>query len=172
MSDKLKAKDLSYDSSLAPFLQRLHDQKAGRGDTDRHQRPVARAKRTKDPSEDDGPTIVDDAGETVSKQQFEELTKNYTAGFLDTPNVKGELDPRGAEPKASGALTGASEARKSANQSVTNGNTQMKRKAVKVVGDDEEAGVTKVQDLSLKKAAKKVTRKAKPVQLSFFDDGE
>ena len=74
---KIKAKDLQYDNSLPPFLQRLHAQNAGRGDQDRHERPLARPKRAKDHDEDDEPTVVDEAGETVSKAELEKINADF-----------------------------------------------------------------------------------------------
>ena len=75
--DKIKSKDLSYDSSLPPFLQRLRDQNSGR-DTDRHEREIARPKGKKDAQaeEDDGPTVVDDSGETVTKEQITSMNQD------------------------------------------------------------------------------------------------
>ncbi|EME86183.1 uncharacterized protein MYCFIDRAFT_82111 [Pseudocercospora fijiensis CIRAD86] len=169
MSDKIKSKDLSYDSSLPPFLQRLHEQKAGRGDTDRHERPIARAKRTKNPDDDDGPTVVDDSGETVSKAQLEEMSQEAANEVQDTSSIKGELDPS-TEPKASGALPDSNASTRRTEASVTDGTAQKKRKAAKVIGNDEEAGGAAAQD-SMRTTAKKV-KKAKPVKLTFEDDEE
>ncbi|KAF2863177.1 hypothetical protein K470DRAFT_141093 [Piedraia hortae CBS 480.64] len=62
----MKAKDVAYDHSLPPFLQRLH---AG----GKYEPAVPRAKRHTDPLEDDGPTVVDESGEVVNKQEYERL---------------------------------------------------------------------------------------------------
>lgn len=173
MSDKIKSKDLSYDSSLPPFLQRLRDQNAGRGDTDRHERPIARPKKSKDPNEDDGPTVVDESGETLSKDEVEKLTKQPEPGIEDTENVKGELDPA-TEPKASGALPDT----KSSDKTVTDGTATKKRKVAKAIGeddDDEEVATEKPKDGAEKnvtKSVKKAKKKAKPVKLAFDDEEE
>ncbi|KAK4631609.1 hypothetical protein CLAFUW4_03014 [Fulvia fulva] len=178
MSDKIKSKDLSYDSALPPFLQRLHDQNAGRGDTDRHERAIARPKRAKDPNEDDGPTVVDDSGETLSKAEVEKLTAD-TAPKDDAPGVSGDIDPD-AEPKVSGALpaeeqsvsTKASGAHRT-DQKVTDGTAQKKRKLGKAIGDDENAATEDSKDQeSSTKVFRKVKKKAKPVKLTFDDDEE
>lgn len=157
---------LSYDSSLPPFLQRLHEQKAGRGDTDRHEQPVARAKRVKDPNEDDGPTVVDESGETLSKEEYEKLQEG-NAGVDDTSNVKGESDPA-AEPKMSGALPEDSLHGK--NVKVTDGTAQKKRKAAKVIGNDDESQVDGETISSTQKQSKKPRKKQKSVKLAFNDD--
>lgn len=74
MSGKIKSKDLSYDSALPPFLQRLHDQKAGRGDVDRHEREIARPKRARDADADaeDESVVVDERGEVVNLKEVED----------------------------------------------------------------------------------------------------
>jgi hypothetical protein len=162
MSGKIKAKDLSYDSTLPPFLQRLHAQKGGHGDADRHEQPIQRAKRAKDPNDDDGPTVVDESGETVSKEDFEKLT-NPSDGVSDTANITGELDPA-TEPKASGALPPPN----GKLQNVAEGVVQKKRKAAKIVGQDEEG-----EQSAATKAVKKPKKKAKPIKLAFDnDDGD
>lgn len=174
MSEKIKSKDLNYDKSLPPFLQRLHAQKAGRGDTDRHEQPIARAKRAKNPDDDDddGPTVIDESGDTVSKEEYERLTKPGAAASGDTANVTGDFDPT-AEPKASGALPvdDAAESKR-AEAKVTDGTAQKKRKVAKVVGDDEHGPEPTNDEPAVKKLTKKVKgKKSKPVKLAF-DDGD
>ncbi|KAH9829777.1 hypothetical protein Tdes44962_MAKER02255 [Teratosphaeria destructans] len=170
MSGKIKSKDLSYDSTLPPFLQRLHDKNASRGDTDRHERPLARPKRDKDPNEDDGPTVVDESGETLTKDEFERLTKAEAAREGDVGGaVTGELK-RDGRPEASGALPGAEEMKRGVDR-VTDGLASKKRKAVKVVGDDA-GGDRKIVDAEERgeKVVKKQKKKAKPIKLAFDDE--
>ncbi|CAK3806503.1 Hypothetical predicted protein [Lecanosticta acicola] len=167
---KIKSKDLTYDSSLPPFLQRLHDRNAGRGDADRHERPLARPKKAKDPHEDDGPTVVDETGETLSKEEVAKLTDMATP-IDGSANVKGDTD-LDAAPEASGAVPppepDTQKGSKSATSNVTDGTAQKKRKAVKVVGDDDAADPAK--ELGSSRASKKVKKKAK-VKLAFHDEG-
>ncbi|KAK3111465.1 hypothetical protein LTR53_013252, partial [Teratosphaeriaceae sp. CCFEE 6253] len=132
MSNKIKAKDLSYDSALPPFLQRLHDQKAGRGDTDRHEHALARPRKAKDHDEDDGPTVVDDSGETVSKEQYETLTK---AADGAEGGSAGGIDDVGARDASALVMSGALPADKG-EQAGPKGSTALatkKRKAAKIV---------------------------------------
>ncbi|KAK5681818.1 hypothetical protein LTS10_006351 [Elasticomyces elasticus] len=162
---KIKAKDLSYDQSLPPFLQRLHDQKAGRGDTDRHERPLARnmGKKGGD-DEDDGPTVVDESGETVSKEEYAELEKKDADG-----SVKGEdVDDKGVV--MAGALPPPPEEER-VDGSMTVGVMTKKRKMAKVVGD--EAGGDEAEAVGEKKtvAKPKGKKKAKSIKLAF-DDAE
>ena len=168
MSSKIKSKDLNYDKSLPPFLQRLHDQKAGRGDTDRHEQQVARARRAKDPNDDDGPTVVDESGETVSKEEFEKLNQVVSEGVHDTDSIR-EVHESAGEPKMSGALP--ENATQRTDSKVTAGTAQKKRKAVKAIGaqDDVEDGDEAPAD---KKVIKKAKKKAKPVKLAFDEEGD
>ncbi|KAK5731271.1 hypothetical protein LTR15_001210 [Elasticomyces elasticus] len=158
---KIKAKDLSYDQSLPPFLQRLHDQKAGRGDTDRHERPLARNMGKKGGGdEDDGPTVVDESGETVSKEEMEQLEKKDAVADAGE-NVKGR-DVDDEETKMAGALPPPDQER--IDGSMTVGVMTKKRKMAKIVGDDND------DEQEQKTVAKpKGKKKAKAIKLAFDD---
>ena len=170
---KIKSKDLSYESTLPPFLQRLHAQKAGRGDLDRHEQPIARPKRAKAHEEEDEPTVVDEAGETISKAELEKLTAPEN-GDSDGGDENGKtVGQESAEPKGSGAMQDGSQR---VDQKVTDGTATKKRKAAKVVGEDEDGSATVDSEVhgesSPKKAIKKTKKKAKPIKLAFNDDDE
>ncbi|GAB7357931.1 hypothetical protein MBLNU230_g0098t1 [Neophaeotheca triangularis] len=183
MSGKIKGKDLSYDTSLPPFLQRLHDQNAGRGDTDRHERQIARPTRPKEANEDDGPTVIDESGETVSKAEYEKLTDRAVedaesaAKEVEGTNVRGKSIADG--PASSGALPAHDEGKEKskAQSSATEGAASRKRKVGKVIGDgdvEDEAGEehkAETEDGGIKKMAKKAKKKVKP-KLAFADDDE
>ncbi|KAK4963581.1 hypothetical protein LTR10_001210 [Elasticomyces elasticus] len=161
---KIKAKDLSYDQSLPPFLQRLHDQKAGRGDTDRHERPLARNMGKKGGGdEDDGPTVVDESGEMVSKEEMEQLEKKDADG-----SVKGEdVDDKGVV--MAGALPPPPEEER-IDGSMTVGVMTKKRKMAKVIGDDNDDEQGEKEATEQKTAAKpKGKKKAKAIKLAFDD---
>lgn len=172
MSDKIKSKDLKYDSSLPPFLQRLHDQRGAQGDGDRHERAIARPKKPKEAGDDDEPTVVDERGETLTKKQFDEMTNETSAPASDAALVKGELNIS-AEPMASGALPddAAKSNKQVSDKNITNGTAQKKRKAAKVVGDDDVATENGDEKSAIAKTAKKAKKKAK-VKLAFNDDEE
>ena len=165
---KIKAKDLSYESTLPPFLQRLHDQNAGRGDQERHERAIARPKRAKANDEDDGPTVVDESGETVSKEDLEKLN-----GEGEDANVKGMAEEDG-EPMGSGAIQDGEMRR--VGKEVTDGTTTAKkRKVVKIVGEDDEVLASNEVDgkrPEVMRPAKKVKKKAKPIKLAFDNEDE
>nr|OQO17459.1 hypothetical protein B0A51_13671 [Rachicladosporium sp. CCFEE 5018] len=169
MSGKIKSKDLTYDSKLPPFLQRLHAKNTGHGpdnDPDRHERQIARPKKAKNPDDDDGPTVVDETGERVSKEKLERLTKVQTPDETAGGTVTGELDAKD-EVEVSGALPDDYENVRSKEVKSVNGAVAKKRKAAKVVGQDEEF---ESEPQSEKKAAKKAKKKGKPVKLAFDDD--
>lgn len=172
MSGKIKSKDLSYDSSLPPFLQRLRAQNTGYGeggDPDRHQVPLARPKKAKNPDDDDGPTFVDESGELVSKADYERRLKGDASGEETGDNVNGEL--KGDSKPEAGALPADSKPR--VEQKLTDGNAVKKRKVAKVVGDEDEDDSSKPagadKDIA-PKAVKKAKKKAKPIKLAFDDD--
>lgn len=172
MSGKIKSKDLQYDSTLPPFLQRLRAQNAGYGeggDPDRHERPLARPKKAKNPDDDDGPTVVDESGETISKSDYERQLKGDAQGEEDGGNVTGELKGDG-KPEASGALPSDDGPR--IEQKVTDGTAVKKRKVAKIIGDeagDDTNNDTKDQGIA-QKTIKKAKKKAKPIKLAFEDD--
>lgn len=181
MSDKIKSKDLSYDSSLPPFLQRMHDQNAGRGNGDRHEREIARPTRPKDANEDDGPTVIDESGETVSKEEYEKLTDKAVEDAdsavkeVESTNVRGKSIAGG--PSLSGALPAKdnSEERKKSQTAATDVAPSRKRKVGKVVrGDnnaeeDKDQGKDEEDESGTKKVAKKTKKKVKP-KLAFEED--
>lgn len=158
MSSKIKGKDLSYDNSLPPFLQRLHAQKGG--DADRHERAIARPKRAKDVDDDDGPTVVDESGETLSKDEVEKLT----IGAADGATSKIKTERVGGEPRKDEMQSKTSE------QKITTG-APKKRKAAKIVGDETSSpGLRGGANEAMQKEAKKSKKKSKAVKLAFDDD--
>lgn len=175
MSGKIKSKDLSYDSTLPPFLQRLRAQNTGYGDDgdpDRHETPLARPKRAKNPDEDGGPTLVDESGDIVSKADYEKQLKGDVEGEETGGNVTGELKGDG-KPEASGALPADSGPR--VEHKVTAGAAAKKRKVAKVVGDDAEDDSSKpagAEKDNAPKTAKKAKKKAKPIKLAFDDEDD
>nr|OQO19898.1 hypothetical protein B0A51_11369 [Rachicladosporium sp. CCFEE 5018] len=169
MSGKIKSKDLTYDSNLPPFLQRLHAKNTGYGsddDPDRHERQVARPKKAKNLDDDDGPTVVDETGEHVSKEKLEELTKVQAPDETAGGTVTGELDAKD-EAEVSGALPDNRNASDGKQVKAVNGAVAKKRKAAKVVGQDEEV---ENEPQGEQKTTKKAKKKGKPVKLAFDED--
>ncbi len=164
---KIKSKDLTYDANLPPFLQRLHAQKAGLGDQDRHERQIARPKREKVHDDEDEPTVVDESGETVTKAELEKMT----ASDKTLPEgVEDEKRPTNGEDASQVSRT-----RPSAGQAkVTDGTATKKRKAIKVISEDGDGNASNKDsndESSAKPAAKKSKKKGKPIKLAF-DEGD
>lgn len=157
MSGKIKSKDLSYSADLPPFLQRLHAQNAGFGD--RHERPIARPKKEKDPGDDDGPTMIDESGDTVTKEDLAKLTSKLEA---EPPKDQPESDRTTSAVLSEGAGLKQQEAEA--------GKSQKKRKAVKVIGDDEAPSEPEGKEAH-PKVAKKPKKKSRPIKLAFDDEG-
>nr|POE62433.1 hypothetical protein CFP56_68808 [Quercus suber] len=163
MSGKIRSKDLNYDKSLPPFLQRLHAQRAGNGDADRHEREIARPKKAKASDDDDGPTVVDERGETLDKDAVESMTRSSSStddvpAVSDTPVVS----TAPAHNKSSKAVE----------QKLTTGAAPKKRKAAVVGGKDD--GVPDQEGTESVQPAKKSKKKSKSIKLTFddYDDND
>lgn len=176
MSGKIKSKDLSYDSTLPPFLQRLRAQNTGSdADPDRHERQTVRPRKAKNPDEDDGPTVVDESGENISKDDYARLTRveadEEDVNGIVTGKIRGD-----SQPEVSGALPAEANAAggKQGEGKVTDGAVTKKRKVGKVVGDgegNEQDGTDGQRATSdAAKAPKKAKKKLKPIKLAFDDE--
>lgn len=161
-----KAKDLSYEANEPAFLRRL---RAGvtSGDSDRHERPIARPKRLKkDDDEEDAPTyVLEESGESMSKAQYEAMQKSKQRG----DDVDGPQSQANAESQEESEDHPDAKNKQESNEI---GQYQRKRKAGKVVGhpDEHESLPTGDGEEHPKKAAKKSAKKAKGLKLSFDDD--
>jgi hypothetical protein len=178
---KITPKNLSYNTSLPPFLQRLHNSSTTNSASldGRHERAIARPKRARDADADkeDEPVFVDEeTGEVVSAEEFKALGAGREGEQVEAGGdgeiVVGETEKeergRGKEKEKGkhAAIIGASR----------------KRKAAKVVGGDESAEeegtrVERRAAQSKKEAVaqplangKKAKAKGKKVKLSFGDD--
>lgn len=178
---KITPKNLSYDSTLPPFLQRMQ---AAQGHNDgRHERAIARPKRarTQADEDDDAPTYVDEGNDVVSRADYEALVR------LDGSEDKVEEDKGDAKAKAPGTSSEdagpkAGEARENRDkEKIATIGVSKKRKTGKVVGGDDDHRDAE-PDISAKSSAptpkqagdatapdKKKVR-AKKIKLSFNDD--
>lgn len=171
MSGKIRAKDLSYDSTLPPFLQKLHAQNTGNGARARLERAAARPKGSSRILEDDGPTMVDEHGDPISKSDFEKMAK--ASDKDDTqPSTAGD-GPADTGSKTSSqpddnAIRKPGQTSQTIGSSSTDGIVQKKRKVAKVIGldnDDEQA------DQPVKAKTVKKAKKASKPKLAFEDEG-
>jgi len=165
----IKAKDLQYDRQEPAFLRRL---KAGitavDNDPDRQVNPPPFPKKPKrlENDEDDGPTyVVEDSNETLTKEEYEKLVKKGKDVGRGEKHVKlGETD--GNEDVAK-----KDDSNRLKQQSVHAGALSKKRKAVKIVGEDEagESEESSPAAIPKKSATAKGKKKAK-IKLSFDDE--
>lgn len=184
---KITPKNLSYDSTLPPFLARL--QAANQGN-DRHQFSVARPKKQRtaeDEAEDEPVYFNEESGETLTKSEWESKEEEESK-FGEADGV--------AEAVGNGAGTGEKteegERNEREREKVAAIGGARKRKAGKVVGGDgdeeeEEAESTLAKKLEEVKGDKmmktatskeeykkgdnkpKPAKKAKKIKLSFDD---
>ena len=141
----------------------MRAQQAGRADPDRHERPATRPGRPKKDAadEDDGPTIVDEENNNVSKEEYETLLKGQETEASTETNVslektapEGTSDPAASSEPSKQELVGVGRAPK-------------KRKAAKIVGDTDSARQEGGEPQAPHNKPKKRT---KPVALSFGDE--
>jgi len=175
---KITPKNLSYDTSLPPFLQRLRGEFTGPGDG-RHERAIARPKRARDADADaeDEPIYVDEeTNHTLSKEEYAALVGNGDETAAEPPE-QGDSDVKvGDGHVADGEVSKAVEKEKLA--AIGGGR---KRKVGKIVGgtsqEDKESENTAPTAKSEPKdgdgktiAAAKAKKKGKKIKLSFNDD--
>jgi hypothetical protein len=144
------------DDSQPAFLRRLRGELAGDG-SGRHEQPIPRNKRLKQDEEDDAPTyVLEDTNQSLTKAEYEAMV----AGKGDSE------DP--VEAQASKAGDAATKPQSKDNIAEV-GKTTKKRKAAKVIGDEQDEG-SQDSKVPEKKVLKKGKKKSKPVKLSFGDD--
>jgi hypothetical protein len=188
---KITPKNLSYDATLPPFLQRLHNTSTSSSASldGRHERAIARPKRPRDLDADkeDEPVFVDEeTGEVVSAEEIKVLGARGEMGG-DRAGLAGIEEERADRDE--NEVMGKEKEKEKEKQSAMIG-VARKRKAVKVVGGDGSDGDTKAALTAGKenkkgqaKDGKPIDRKAKVVEgkakarskkvkLSFGDDEE
>ncbi|TWU76137.1 hypothetical protein ED733_007959 [Metarhizium rileyi] len=162
MPEKITSKNLSYSSSLPPFLARLHAQSAGSTGPDpllaAHKRPTK--KRSGSEEAEDAPLVVDEHGNTVDLRLDEDGAIDKTEDKSDGDEVRGSRPDEKRDSKVKASI-GA-----------------RKRKAGRVIGEsandatdkaekDQLSGKSGIAEASVDKKAKK---KAKKIKLSFDED--
>ncbi|KAG6024021.1 hypothetical protein E4U41_001890 [Claviceps citrina] len=165
MSEKITSKNLSYNSSLPPFLQRLHAQASGATGPDpllaAHKRSVK--KRSASEEAEDAPLVVDEQGNRLDVQVERDGTVKEAEN--DPPSV-GDVGVSKADEE-----TDKTEREKNSSIGVR------KRKVGKVVGQDSPNAGVRLEVREQKNAGKddaqvdkKVKKKAKKIKLSFDED--
>lgn len=148
---KITAKNLSYDTTLPPFLARMQASAAS-GDG-RHEYDVARPKKPRNADEDTEaePVIFDEeTGETLTKEEWEKRDQEQETADKTVGEPKD-----GAEREKLAAI-----------------GVSKKRKMGKVVGADEDAKEPAASKIGAVKGEKKsnTVKKAKKIKLSFGDE--
>jgi hypothetical protein len=184
---KITPKNLSYDGSLPPFLQRLHANNTSSADG-RHERAIARPRRARDADADaeDEPAYVDEeTNHTLSKEEYAALVggKDEDRDAKETKTAGEDAEEKKIADKKNDESAGANQKEKEKLASIGG---SRKRKVVKVVGtgSDEEDGIPQNGDTTQNESkgndvaktsgaiSTKPTKKLKPkkVKLSFNDD--
>lgn len=176
MSQKINAKNLSYNSSLPPFLAALHAQASGASGPD----PIlsaqrrGRKKRSSSEEAEDVPLVVDEHGNTIG-----DLKVNKDGTVEESAN--GEEADKGT--KDENLETEQIKTNKSGSESAKASIGGRKRKVGKVIGENAQDGTVETTTTEkTNKAAKKDTddaeqatnrkpkKKAKKIKLSFDED--
>ena len=134
-------------------------------DTARHERPIPRNKRLKQDDEDDAPTyVMEDSNQSLTKEEYDALVSGKDAKN-DEPDTSKEVAkelPTSENSTAKDKIAGV-------------GTTAKKRKAAKVIGEEQDTGdKDEDEDKNAKKtntiAAKKPKKRTKAVKLTFGDE--
>lgn len=133
-------------------------------DSARHEQPIPRNKRMKQDDEDDAPTyVLEDTHQSITKEEYEEFIGKKESKEDSEPELedvsKDSSKDDAAKPKDKIAEVGA--------------NTK-KRKAAKIISDEQEAGKEETKDAKKAgtKIVKKPKKKTKAVKLTFGDEEE
>lgn len=144
-------------------MKRLRGQMQG-DDSARHERPIPRNKRMKQDDEDDAPTyVLEDTNQSMTKEEYEAFVAEKD------PNEEVVSEQEGALKDSSKAAEA-----KPKDKIAEVGSNAKKRKAAKVIGDEQEDSKDKPKDVKTAetKTVKKPKKKAKAVKLTFGDEEE
>lgn len=132
-------------------------------DSARHERPIPRNKRLKQDDEDDAPTyVLEDTNQSMTKEEYE--------AFVAKEDAEEEPTEQGTASKEAGK-----EGELKTKDKITEvGANAKKRKAAKIIGDEQEDSNAKPKDAKEgdKKPLKKSKKKVKAVKLTFGDEEE
>jgi hypothetical protein len=161
------AKKLSYTKQEPTFLRKLREQHGGDRSTVKIARPAKNRIKTTDGDEDE-PTIVDEHGETMGRDEWEQRLKKMRNGSEEVEDVD-KADGKDRITKDGGAVAVEGKNR----QQVAEASVSKKRKAGKMVGAEEEdqqdEGRSEKQNNNLEKSSTVTDKKKKlkKVKLSF-----
>lgn len=166
MSQKINSKNLSYDTSLPPFLAALRAQAGGGGDqTPSIGRRQLGKKRSDSEEAEDAPVVLDEDGNVVNV----DFEKDGTVRHREDEDEEGKADEGEGETKKEGGVEASTKSAASIGG--------RKRKVGKVIGDAAEektassdAAKADKDDKEDQPKDKKVKKKAKKIKLSFDEE--
>ena len=165
-----KAKDLTYNKQEPSFLRKLKEEHAGVRNNVQFARPRKDRLKAGDADEDE-PTIVDESGERLGKEEWEEMLRKEKDGGGDR-----KAEAVVEEGKEQEDSKGVADREK---QQIAEIGAGKKRKAVKVVGEEDKGKepATKMKGTEDRKsdakdASKAPKKKAKKIKLSFDEPDE
>lgn len=132
-------------------------------DSARHERPIPRNKRLKQDDEDDAPTyVLEDTNQSMTKEEYEAFVKDKDSKEDGTAEEDGDTKQQ-TKVEA-----------KSKDKIIEIGANSKKRKAAKIISDEQDEPENKPKDVKKPDAmmAKKPKKKAKAVKLTFGDEEE
>jgi Domain of unknown function (DUF4604) len=166
------AKNLHYEKQEPAFLRRLRSENT----SDRQQVSTARPRNPRlENGDDDEPTIVDEQGETLTQNQYQQLIHGKSEDASVTKDISTITE---ADPESKTQESGPSRTDEMGNERETRrltiSSVMKKRKQVKAIVAESEAGHLTVEgDLSKaqgdEEPGTKGRKKKKKVKLSFDD---
>ncbi|QSZ37011.1 hypothetical protein DSL72_009103 [Monilinia vaccinii-corymbosi] len=175
---KITPKNLTYDSTLPPFLQRLqanHPSNDGRHEF-RRARPTK--PRDEDEERESEPVVFDEAtGETLSREEWERRAEKAEGGEEEEEKEEEEQERKGEATKA--AVIGVSKKRKVGKVIGRSEDEDEKENGAKVndkMSSKKDAGKPKSEESDKagagekKKTSKIPAKKGKKIKLSFGDE--
>lgn len=166
-----KAKDLHYEKQEPAFLRKLRGEYGG----DRHNVSIARPSKPRlETADEDGPTIVDETGESVTKEQYEAMAREDESG-KGPDSAKPPIEGEKVEAQAGDSLHQEREEVRPEKLAAIGGSS--KRKQGKVVGHEGERQIEDTVEDEVNKShnSTKPSQKSKPkkkkIKLSFDEEG-
>ncbi|TGO17322.1 hypothetical protein BPAE_0436g00020 [Botrytis paeoniae] len=186
---KITSKNLSYDSTLPPFLQRLQSNHASSSDG-RHEFTISRPRKPidEDAERESEPVVFDEvSGETLSKEEWERREKEQEEGGVkenegegegegvekkENANAKMSVGIGGSKKRKVGKVIGGLEDEENENEKgeeeKKNGNKSLNKKDT---GNQKKSESGKIGATATSKTKPKATaKKGKKIKLSFGDD--
>lgn len=171
-----KAKDLTYNKQEPSFLRKLREEHGGVRNNVQIARPKKERLKTGDADEDE-PTMVDEQGDNLGKERWEEMLRKEREGGKDDAGGIGEVDATGKEE----SRDGGEKNRPREKQQMAEIGASKKRKAIRVVDEEKVADDSRAESKSaITKGLKsehrpkvpKIPKKAKKIKLSFDEPDE